>query len=335
LPVVILAIVAGTAIVARLIFTGGHQPTRPDAGTLASPSGPALGSFTLVYTGEHGVKIVPLNGHRPLLPLTTETGPPVPTSAGVAFVHNGTAYLLAPPYDTPPRPLIAADGLFPMIAPDMVGAEVGNGSGSRSAMYIDLKSATSARSPRWQFPAGYQPVGQFFAEGPGGLLIGWTPGSGGRVDLGPVVGHAAAVLGTVGSRVVWLAAGGCGSNHECPLHISTSDYPHDVDEIVPPPPGHAGFLPGGAVAANGTVIAAFVATSRAHAELAIVDAVLDTTVVPGSSIAISHGSATAQWTPDASYVLFAGPGSAMHVYAPGSTRAVGLDIKGSSSFSVG
>jgi hypothetical protein len=109
-----------------------------------------------------------------------------------------------------------------------------------------------------------------------------------------------------------------------------------VDQIVPPPRGHEGFLPGGAVAANGTLIAAFLATSRAHAELTIVDAgILDTTVVPGSSIAVGQGAATAQWTPDASYVLFSGPGGAMHAYALGSTRAVGLDIKGSGSFFVG
>ncbi len=78
------------------------------------------------------------------------------------------------------------------------------------------------------------------------------------------------------------------------------------------------------------------ATSRGHAQLAIVDtSILDTTLVPDSTITVGHGVATAQWTPDEAYVLFSGPGGAMHVYAPGSARAVSLDLKGSISFAVG
>jgi hypothetical protein len=254
----------------------------------------------------------------------------------MAFVNDGTAYLLTPPYDEPPRPLLAANGLFPMVSGDMIGAERGGGSGGRSATYVNLDTTSSMKFPEWQFPPGYQPVGQFFALGPDGLLRSWSPGSGDLAELGPVVGQAANVVGTIGNRVVWLAAGTCAPNGECTLHVSTSDYPRDVDQVVPPASGHKGFLPGGAADPTGTRIAAFVAARRGHAALAIVDTgIVDTTVVPDSTIGVGHGVATAQWTPDDAYVLFSGPGGAMHAYAPGSTRAVSLDLKGSSSFSVG
>jgi hypothetical protein len=109
-----------------------------------------------------------------------------------------------------------------------------------------------------------------------------------------------------------------------------------VDQVVPPAAGHQGFLPGGAVDPSGTHIAAFVATSLGHAALALVDTgILDTTLVADSTIAVGHAAATAQWTPDDAYVLFSGPGGAMHAYAPGSPRGVSLNVRGSSSFSVG
>ena len=265
------------------------------------------------------------------------TGPPLGTSAGVAFVHDGTAYLLTPPYQAPPRPLVAADGLFPMVWPAMVGVDRGVGPGGRSALYVDLEQTDSAQFPEWQFPPGYQPVGQYFAVGPGGLLLGWQFGWNGRIQLGPVIAHAAAVVGTASSSVAWLSSNACAPNGECPLHVTFADASAPGgNRFVQPPRSHRGFLPGGAVSPNGTLIATFVATSRNQAALAIVDiGTLGATLVPDSTVTLGHGAATAQWTPDSAYVLFSGPGGTMHAYAPGSARAVSLDLQGSSSFAVG
>ncbi len=96
------------------------------------------------------------------------------------------------------------------------------------------------------------------------------------------------------------------------------------------------FCPAGPWARMAHCIATFVATSPDQAALAIVDTgTLTATLVPDSTITLGHGAATAQWTPDSAYVLFSGPGGTMHAYAPGSARAVSLDLKGSSSFAVG
>jgi hypothetical protein len=160
---------------------------------------------------------------------------------------------------------------------------------------------------------------------------------GGQVQLGRAVGHAAAVIGTVNSSLIWLSADTCAPNGECTLHLTTSDDgAPDVDHVVQPPPGHMGFLAGGAGDPKGTLIAAFVAGNRDHAALAIIDTgILDSAIVSDSVIAVGHAAATARWTPDSAYVLFSGPGGAMHAYAPGSSRAVSLNFKGSSSFFVG
>jgi hypothetical protein len=331
---VILATCAATAIIVGLVAGNGTTPMPPV--NTAALSGPTVRGFTLVYTGKPGVEVVPLDGQRPRLIRSSAAGPPVATSAGVAFVHDGTAYLLTPPYDGPPHPLVAADGLFPMAWPDMVGADRGVVGGGLTAGYLDL-GATSSAFPKWQFPPGYRPIGQFFALGPGGLLRGWSPGPGDRLQLSPVIGHAAGVIGMVSSSVAWLSANACASSRECALHLTTLETPAPgLDRIVRAPRGHNGFLSGGAVDPTGAFIATFVATSPHHAALAIVTTGnLEATLVPDSTISVGHGAATAQWTPDGSYVFFSAPGDTMHAYALDSTRAVSLPLKGSSSFTIG
>ena len=144
------AVLVAIAVIVGLVVGSGQTSIRAGGAAVSRP-GPALGRYTLIYTGKHGVEVVPLDGQRHRVPLRTEAGPPVQTSAGVAFVRDGTAYLLTPPYDAPPRPLVAADGLFPMVSQDMVGAERGDGPGSRSATYVNLEQTSSAKFPEWSF----------------------------------------------------------------------------------------------------------------------------------------------------------------------------------------
>ena len=334
---VVLTILVATAVIVGLVVRIGQEPARPKAGVAGALRGPTLAKYTVIYTSQNGVEIVPLDGQRRHVLSSAVTGPPLGTSAGVAFVHDGTAYLLTPPYQAPPRPLVAADGLFPMVWPAMVGVDRGAGPGGRSALYVDLEKTDSAQFPEWQFPPGYHPVGQYFAVGPGGLLLGWQFGWNGRIQLGPVIAHAATVVGTASSSVAWLSTNACAPNGECPLHVTFADASAPGgNRFVQPPRSHRGFLAGGAVSPNGTLIATFVATSPNQAALAIVDtSTVTATLIPDSTVTLGHGAATAQWTPDSAYVLFSGPGGTMHAYAPGSARAVSLDLQGSSNFAVG
>jgi hypothetical protein len=257
----------------------------------------------------------------------------------VVFVHAGTAYLLAPPFEGSPRPLLSADELFPMVWPGMVGAVRNAGSGPTEAQYVDIQDGSPANSPRWKLPAGYRPVGQFLAMDSGSDLRSWQPDPNGQVQLGGVIGRAAAVIGSDGSRAAWVSAGGCSLDGECPLHISdTTALSNTGDHTVAPPADHEGFLAAGALSPDGAQVAAFVAAPGSHgdrAQLAIVDTdSLDVTLVPDSTIQLSGGSACAHWTPDGLYLFFSGPKGKMKLYQPGAPRATVLGIDGSDSFAV-
>ena len=99
------AVLVAIAVIVGLVVGSGQTSIRAGGAAVSRP-GPALGRYTLIYTGKHGVEVVPLDGQRHRVPLRTEAGPPVQTSAGVAFVRGCQvpAYLLTPLDDAPPRP---------------------------------------------------------------------------------------------------------------------------------------------------------------------------------------------------------------------------------------
>ena len=269
----------------------------------AARPGPALGATPSSTPASTGLRSCPLTGNSLAVPLSTEAGPPVGTSAGVAFVHDGTAYLLTPPYDAPPRPLLAADGLFPMVWPDMVGAERGDGPGGPTAMYVDLEQARSRRrSPIGSSLPAISRSDNSLPWVPAAFSAAGRPARGGRVQLGQVVGHAAAVIGTVGSSVVWLSAGTCAPNGECTLHrhhLGLSPRPTWTRSFSPLR-GHEGFLRRrrrrSERHAHRRVCGYEPGPRRAghrryrHSRL---------TLVPDSTIAVGHGAPTARGRPTA------------------------------------
>ena len=299
------------------------------------PSAQDLRAYTLVYAGLDGVRVVPLDGHRSSRPVTGAAESPLGTAEGIVFVQSGWAYLLAPPFTTP-RALAPADRLFPMSWPGEVGVSRNLDRLAESVDFVDLDGGPNADVRVGLLSGGYEPVAQFLAEGPGGTLRTWAPGSDGHLQLTQTLGEAAAaVVGSDGTEVAWSAAVGCTAGGECPLHLTT---PTGQDSTVPPPAGHGGFLPGGALSPDGQLLATFVAVStpsRDQAELVLVDATtLAVTVVPGSVISIDGGVPSAQWTPDSEFVFFSGGTGRMHVYRPGDRAAGTLNSSGATSFAV-
>jgi hypothetical protein len=336
--VVVLAVAGAATVVAVLVAIPGL--TRVGLSGPGSVVAPAfLSTYTVVYSGRDGLTVLPLDGHRGRYVLTTPTGPPLSASGGVAFVSEGMAYFLSSPYTSTPSPLVPAERVFPMVWPGLVGVERSPGSGPISAEFVNLGSPDAPAAPLWQFPRGYQPVAQFLASGPEGALRSWGAGTSGPVVLGPTLGHAAAVLGDDGSVVAWLGASGCATDGECPLHVSDTDSPQArADRVIPPLPGHTGYLPGGALSPDGSQLAVFVAGSgrhRSEVELALVDTTTWQVTPVGDSLVPDRGStATAKWTPDSSIVLFSGSTGQMHAFQLGDLKATTVGIKGSDSFVV-
>lgn len=124
------------------------------------------------------------------------------------------------------------------------------------------------------------------------------------------------------------------------MHIGSSDpsSPPDSDHTIDPPPGHRGFLPGGALSPDGQFLAGFVIAPggrRSQEELAIIDTTsFKATLIAGSTIGTGTSMPSAHWTPDGAAVFFSGSQGKMHVYQRGATRGATLDAPGSLSFTV-
>jgi hypothetical protein len=298
-----------------------------------------LRTYTIVYTGSDGVHVVSLERHRESRPVTAPAGPPLETSDGVAFVSSGTLYLLPAPFTGPARTSVDADRLFPMVWPGIVGVANDAGRGIVSVQYVDVQGNSPDSATPWQLPAGYQPVSQFLATGPAGVLRIWEPGSGGQAQLGRTISHTVEVTGVSGQVVAWRAVDKCAPNGECPMQISGSDPTSPGgDHTVIPPLGHRGFLAGGALSPDGRFLAGFVAApsgSRSEAELAVIDmGSFNAKLIEGSTISVRDAVPSAQWAPDGGAVFFSGRQGKMHVYQPGEVRATTLDVQGSTSFAV-
>ncbi len=344
-----MVVAAAGAIAGVLLGTSPHHGATPvpSAAPLSAPRSTApldhaapaaLNGYTIVYTGSKGVRSVAFGGHGESDLPTGPASRPVQAAGDVVFMHAGNAYVLVPPFSGPPRALASGEALFPMLWPDMVGVVSGVGPGGRTIRFVDVDTGVTSDTLSWFLPPGYEPVSQFLVAGPGGALRSWSAGHSGSAELGPVLGHAGAVLGASSTEVAWLAAAGCAAGGECPLHLTATGSSRS-DRTVPPAPGRAGFLPGGALSPDGRLLATFVAApaaGRGQAELAIVDTEnLTVTVVAASAVAAGPSGATAQWTPDGLAVFFCGHAGSMHVYWPGDARAITLGLPASNSFTLG
>ena len=329
---------AGAAVGLTVSGIGGSS--RPRAAPTPAAGLEALRAYTIVYTGSDGVQVVSLSGDRESRPIAAPAGPPLQTDAGIAFVSSDTLYLLAAPFTEPRRTSLDADGLFPMVWPGTAGVANNVAQNIVRVQYVDLQGKNLIGGSGWELPPGYRPVSQFLATGPGGVLQALDPGPGGRARLGPVIAeHTVWVSGTNSQVVAWLAASGCASNGECPMHISGSDPTSPGgDQTIVPPSGHGGFLPGGALSPDGRFLAGFVTAPGvrpSQVELAIIDtATFKATLIDGSTVSVGKSIPSAQWTPDGDAVFFSGGQGNMHVYQPGATQATTLDTHGSLSFTI-
>jgi hypothetical protein len=320
-------------------FARAGPTARPGEGAAGLTGAFGLDAYGVVYTGASGVQVVNLSGRDATTAFRGAAGPALPTASGVAFVHAGGAYLLAPPFQGEARLLAPAERLFPMLWPGTIGVEWRVAWGPVEASYVDLEGEIPALTSEWALPVGYQAVGQFVALGPGGELREWEPGPDGRATLGAVIGRSAGFVSSDGVAAVWLSAAGCNDNGECPLLISEVGAGTPVaGRRVTPPAGHHGFLPGGGLSPDGALLATFVTgpDGRAdEAQLVIVDTTtLTATPVPAAIVQTGAGSATAHWSPDGDAVLFSGPGGMMNLYSTDTGRSAPLGIPGAATFAV-
>ena len=292
-----------------------------------------LSSYSAVYTGSDGVHVVPFDGRPASRALAAASSAPVQTSDGAVFLSAGQAYFLSAPFGSSPRALVPADQIFPMVWPGVIGVGRHLSSGAVQINFVELDGQSSLDTTLGTLPAGYQPVAQSLAVGPGGDLRTWDAAIVGVVELGPSLGRASSVIGVSGTTFAWLGTTGCVSDGECPLLVSANETA--PGQLIPAPAGHAGYLPGGALSPAGDMIAAFIAGSRHTAQLAIIDlANASTDILPGS-VPAGAGELSADWSPDGTLVVFAGSNGILHVYPLNDGKTAALKVKVSGRFAVG
>ncbi|HYR61310.1 MAG TPA: hypothetical protein VET24_01545, partial [Actinomycetota bacterium] len=369
-PAVAIIGFAAVALLATLLVSQFNKPSPPKAtqvlGTSTqrpAPTAPAEGAsdlsgYTLI-TADTGsdVTVAPFSGTRHTVagfPGAGHLEPPVPSGKSIVVLKGSTAYVLTPPFTAAAIAIAAADHAFPALTDGGVGLWRAGAGGALPTVEIAAFPGSGIRgSAAVPFPRGLRPL----AELPSGILVQldqtsgllqvWQPGrDGGSGIFVRTLGPSAGVVGWSGDRVAWLASAPCTSNGECPLHVT--DVSTGGDVVVPPPPGFAGYLPGGAFSPlNSQLFATFVFNPVQHAAAARLVLVSLTSAVGAGphwapalvpladvGLVLNSPAPAAAWTPDGAHVLFSGSSGRIHEYIPGRTASYPTEQPASSSFTV-
>jgi len=368
-PALVIIGFAVLALVATLLVSQNRKPApRPPQvlGTQTqrpSPAAPAgevsnLLGYTLVAADAGtDVAIAPFSGTRRTMAGFSAAGypeVPVRTGGSVVVVRAGEAYALNPPFTAPPVPIGPADHVFPARTEGGVGVWRAGAFPTVQFVVVPGTGATSG-SATVTIPRDLRPL----AELPSGILVWneqvspgrlrvWRPG----IDGGPgtfvrTIGVASAVVGSSGDKVAWLASAGCTSNGECPLHVT--DAATGSDTVVAPPPGFAGYLPGGAFSPTSSqIFGVFVynpVLQAAAARLVLVGFTAPAgarprwtpVLVPQGDVGLTTlkgPQLSVVWTPDGTQVLFGGSSGRIHDYRLGDTASSATEQPASASFTV-
>jgi hypothetical protein len=367
-PALVIIGFAVLALVATLLVSQNRKPAPSPPQVLGtqtqrpSPTAPAgevsnLLGYTLVAADAGtDVAIAPFSGTRRTMAGFSAAGypeVPVRTGGSVVVVRAGEAYALNPPFTALPVPIGPADHVFPARTEGGVGVWRAGAFPTVQFVAVPGTGATSgsatATIPRDLRPLAELPSGILVLNeqvSPGRLRV-WRPGPGsGPGTFVRTIGMASSVVGWSGDKVAWLAAAGCTSNGECPLHVT--DAATGADAVVAPPPGFAGYLPGGAFSpASSQLLGVFVfnpVLQTAAARLVLVGFTAPAPARPRwTPVLVPQGDVgltlkgpplSVVWTPDGTQVLFSGSSGRIHDYRLGDTASSATEQPASASFTV-
>jgi hypothetical protein len=341
---------------ARPTQVQGTQTQRPNPTAPAGEVSDLLGYTLVAADAGSDIAVVPFSGTRRTLAGFSAAGypdVPVRTGGSVVVVRSGTAYALNPPFYDPPVRIGPADHVFPARTPGGIGVWKSGALPTLEFVPVPGTGATTASAtvpiPRDLRPLAELPAGILVwnDQAPGGRLRVWRPsGQGGTGTFIRTIGLASAVVGWSGDKVAWLTAAGCTGNGECPLHVT--DAATGTDALVPPPPGFAGYLPGGAFSpTSNQLLAVYVFNPVQQAPAARLVLVSLTAadgarprwtpvLVPQGDVGLTPKGPRlgVVWTPDGAHVLFSGSSGRIHDYRPGRTASSATEQPASASFTV-
>jgi hypothetical protein len=332
-----------------LASRGHDQRPRTSPKPLSTAFGlgrPDLRDYTLVDVERSSVRVVPLDGRqaRDFSMKTADYGQPITTAGGVAYQHNGLAYFLPSPFETPPQQLGPADELIPGAHLD-VGLQTNPAGRPSTLEFVQPQSGRDPiRESFFELPEGYRAL----AEVANGIMLYrlndfdvqiWAPAS---KQFVADIGHPGAILAIAPTALAWLAKEGCNKS-ACPLHIT--DLSSHTDRTIAPPPGSGGFIDGGAFSPNG-ILAAFVSTGQPARAGPVASGpgaqlVLLTPSAPpaapingGIVVTAQNPAGSAAWTRDGQHLLFGGVAGAFHVYTTNDNSTTALPIPSTYTFTI-
>jgi hypothetical protein len=334
----------------------GTQTQRPNPTVPAGEVSDLLGYTLITADAGTDVALVQFSGDRRTLAGFSAVGypeVPVRTGGSVVVVRAGIAYALSPPFVAPPVPMGPADHIFPARTAGGIGVWRAGGAPTVKFVAVPGTGATTG-SATVAIPSDLRPL----AELPSGILVWneqvfhgrlrvWRPGA----DGGPgafirTIGLASAVVGWSGDKVAWLASAGCTGNGECPLHVT--DAATGTDALVAPPPGFAGYLPGGAFSPTSSQVFGVYVFNPSQQESAARLVLVSLTAANGARprwtpVLVPQGDVgltlkgpplSVVWTPDGTQVLFSGSSGRIHDYRLGRTASAATEQPASASFTV-
>lgn len=265
-------------------------------------------------------------------------------SGAVVYTSGGTAYAafegLRGKIDT----LGPADRVIASSNPGQVWLVRGTPLRAETVQLACVGGCAYVLSPPIPVPKGFTPVAP--AAGQLVLTTGPPPTNRPSVVWNPFPGRVTFtfpqpvtdVIDTHDNRVAWMYrdASVC-RDGECSLHVT--DVSTGADRVVAPPPGHAGYIGGGAFSAAGGFLAAFVSVtgdlSKAQPVIIHADQAPGTIVeMQSATMPVGEAVGAAEWAPTDNVLFVGGLSGTMLACLPGSPTPISIGIPPSYTFAV-
>jgi hypothetical protein len=265
-------------------------------------------------------------------------------SGAIVYSSGGMAYAAFEGLRGRIDPLGPADRVVGGTNPGQVWLVRGQPLRAETVQLACVGGCSHALTPPIAVPKGFTPVAP--VAGQLVLMPGLPPAGRAPVVWNPFLKQVTFtfprpvtdVVDTHDNKVAWLYrdVSVC-QGVECSLHIT--DVSTGADRVVAPPPGHTGYIGGGAYSADGVFLAAFVSVTgdgpRAQPVIVHTTDLLPNSVeVQTETIPIGEAVGAAAWAPTDDVLFVAGLSGTMLACQPGNLTPISIGIPASYTFAV-
>jgi hypothetical protein len=348
-------VVIALAVLSAILIsnTDGHHTRPPPTQGQGTPTtvaplfDPRLGPRTIVEADRGQLRAFRFGGYHEYDMQANVPEYPnriLSVSGAIVYASEGVAYAAFEGLRGRIDPLGPADRVVGGTNPGQVWLVRGQALRAETVQLACVGGCAYVLTPPIAVPKGYTPVAPVAGELV--LMPGLPPAGRPPVVWNPFLKRitftfprpVTDVIDTHGNLVAWMYrdVSAC-QGMECSLHIT--DVNTGADRVVPPPPGHAGYIGGGAYSASGDFLAAFVSVTgdAQRAQPVIVhsaDPYPTSVEVQTATIPIGEAVGAAEWAPTDDVLFVAGLTGTMLACRPGNPAPISIGIPPSYTFAV-